>query len=187
MTIEPELREEHGRKALEDLHRSADAYTRLAQELEDQSLAGIANTSRGGILEVEVELGFRSADDAIGTMLEGIRTVKTDDELVVGDWLESYGWWCIFGSNLALRHFSGADLQRSVREFTDAALRIADRLDNWAMRERVFTLQFALHRELDFTIGEHDQGMITATMGRFPTFRPVGWQILETAKVVSVR
>ncbi len=195
MTVEPELREEHGRMALEDLHHSADAYERLAAELEDESLRGIANTARGGIMEIEAELGFRPAEQAIEAFLDGARNARTEDELIVGDWLESYGWWCIFGSNLALRHLSGADLQRSVREFTDNALRIADRLDNWAMRERVFTLQFALHRvlaessglELDYTIDAEDQGLITATMGRFPTFRAVGWQILETAKVVSVR
>lgn len=195
MGVEPELREAHGRAALDDLHRSAEAYTRLSEELEDPSLGGIANTCRGAIMEVEVELGFRDAADAIDRLLEGVRGARTDEELVVGDWLESYGWWCIFGSNLALRHVGGAELQRCVREFTDGALRIAERLDNWAMRERVFTLQFALHRvlaetsglELDFTIGEQDQSLITATMGRFPTFRAVGWQILETAKVVAVR
>jgi hypothetical protein len=195
MSVEPELREEHGRLALADLHRSADAYVRLSEELEDTSLGGIANTCRGAIMEVEVEMGFRDADDAIETLLSGVRSVGEDEELVVGDWLESYGWWSIFGSNLALRHLTGAEMQRSVREFTDGALRVAERLNNWAMRERVFTLQFALHRvlaetsglELDYTIGEQDQSLITATMGRFPTFRAVGWQILETAKVVAVR
>lgn len=195
MMVEPELKESHGRAALEDLHRSKDAYLRLAEELEDESLAGIANTCRGGIMEIEVELGFREADSTVEELLRGVSEVDTDAELVVGDWLESYGWWCIFGSNLALRHLGGADLQRSVSRFTDRALGIADRLDNWAMRERVFTLQFALHRELssssgldlDYTIDEQDQGLIMATMGRFPAFRPVGWQMLETAKVVSVR
>jgi hypothetical protein len=77
--------------------------------------------------------------------------------------------------------------------FTDKALQIAHRLDNWAMRERVYTMQYTLHRtmsdvsgfDIQYTIDEEDRSLITATMGRFPSFRPVGWQILETARVVS--
>ena len=195
MFVEPELREAHGRAALDDLSRASDEYKTLAAELEDESLAGIANTCDGALLEVEAGLGLREPGDAVAALLDGVSRADAHRELIVGDWLESYGWWCIFGSNLALRHFDGRDLQESVRRFTDRALEIADRLDNWAMRERAFTLQFSLHRvlsdrsglELEFTIDDAGRSLITSTMGRFPTFRQTGWEILETAKVVGTR
>jgi len=195
MITEPEMREAHAEAAMADLARSAEMYQGLSIDLEDESLAGIANTCRGGIIEIEAELGRRDPLDAVNELLEGIRRVDAGDELIVGDWLESYGWWAIFGSNLALRHLQGRDLQTSVRELTNTALVIADRLGNWAMRERVFTMQFSLHQllaetsglELEFTIDEAERSLITATMGRFPSFRSVGWRILDTAKVVESR
>jgi hypothetical protein len=193
MAVEPELAEDHARAAIEDLGRSARLYRELSDDLEDPSLAGIANTSDGGVMEVEASLGLRSGEEVVGLMLEAIEDVDAEQELIVGDWLESYGWWCVFGSNVALRTLGGSELQRSVRRFTDRALAIAERLDNWAMRERAYTLQYSMHRtlaessglEMDFTIAAQDRGKITATMGRFPSFREVGWDILDTAKVVG--
>ncbi len=193
MATEPELADAHARAAIADLRRSASLYRELSDELEDPSLAGIANTCDGGVMEIEAALGLRSGDEVVSLMLDAIEDVDAERELIVGDWLESYGWWCVFGSNVALRSLGGADLQRAVRRFTDRALAIADRLDNWSMRERAYTLQFAMHRtlaeasglEMELTIAEQDRGLITATMGRFPSFREVGWGILDTAKVVE--
>lgn len=194
-SIEPELREQHCKAALEDLTIAARLYDELSAELHDPSLGGIANTARGGIVEMEVELGIRSAESAIEELSSGLSRVGDDAQRPVGDWLESYGWRCIFGSNVAMRHLNGAELQRVMAEFMHRALEIADLSNNWAMRERVFTLQFVLHQrlseatglELQYTIDESDQRLITATMGRFPSFRPLGWQILETAKVVGTK
>ena len=77
--------------------------------------------------------------------------------------------------------------------FTNKADEIADRLDNWAMRERVFSIQFDGHRRFvgwtgqdkPLTIDNDDVRMITGTMGRFPQFRRTGWNMLESAKVVA--
>ena len=63
--------------------------------------------------------------------------------------------------------------------FTNKADEIANRLDNWSMRERVFTLQHAGHQRfigwtgqpIPMTIDSEDIRMITGTMGRFPQFR----------------
>ncbi|MDP7574066.1 MAG: hypothetical protein QF723_03040, partial [Phycisphaerales bacterium] len=70
---------------------------------------------------------------------------------------------------------------------------IADRLDNWAMRERVFSIQFDGHRRFigwtgqntPLTIDTDDIRMITGTMGRFPQFRDIGWNMLESANMVT--
>jgi hypothetical protein len=194
MALEPDSLVPHCRGAIADLLRSAEMYEALSDELSDPNLLGIANTCKGGLLEVEVQQGSRTAADAVGQILDGLdAVVDLESGAISGDWIESYGWWCIFGSNIALRHLQGRDLQQAMAVFTNKAMEIADRLDNWAMRERVFTMQYTLHQtvveatglELPYTIDDEDRSLITSTMGRFPNFRPLGWKILETARVVQ--
>lgn len=192
MAMEPENHLTHARLAREDLVHSEELYERLAGELSDDALRGIANTCRGGIIEIDVELGELDAKAGVDRMLDSLRNVAVDDRSLASDWLESYGWWCIFGSNIALRHLKGRELQQPLSMFMGKALEIADRLNNWAMRERVFTIQYTLHNlmvdatglDLAFTIDDEEQSLIGATMGRFPSFRETGWKILETARVV---
>jgi hypothetical protein len=190
---EPEDTREYAELARRDLQRAAELYAQLADELGDERLAGIFNTCRGALLEVDVELGQRDAVAAVEEILNGLNSVIEPDAPAAGDRLESYGWWCVHGANIALRHLTGRKLQQAMAVFTNKALEIADRLDNWALRERVFTMQFTLHQvltdstglELDFTIDGDDMRLICGTMGRFPMFRRVGWQIFDTAKVVN--
>ncbi len=193
IALEPELKQAHCEAARRDLLRSAEMYTQLADELGDPSLAGIANTCRGGLIEIDVEMGDRSPESAVAELMEGVTTLDQNPNKAIGDWRESYGWWAIFASNVALRYLKGRALQTSMSTLLGKTLEIADGLNNWAMRERVFTLQFSLHRQLSessgldlpLTIDEEDRSLITATMGRFPVFRNVGWRILETARVVE--
>ncbi len=192
-TIEPDFKDTHAASAMDDLRAAASMYRELAVELEDPSLAGIANTCDGGLIELDVEVGERDAADAITELLAGVESAREASELIIGDWLESYGWWCIFGGNLAVRHLTGRDQQDAVRRFTTKALAIADRLDNWAMRERVFSTQFLAHRQIsdqtgltiELQVDERQRGQITAVMGRFPAFRPVAWQMLQSARLVD--
>ncbi len=191
--LEPESKLAHLDAARQDLARSAGLHEELAAKLNTPSLAGIANTCRGGLIEVAVESGQEDAGEAVAEIVSALRRIDPKDPALVGDWLESWGWWCTFGADLALRHLKGRQMQEAVGFLNTRALTIADRLNNWSMRERVFTLQFGLHQtvtdstgfEVDFPIDEQNKSLITATMGRFPSFRSVGWQILATAKVVS--
>jgi hypothetical protein len=192
-TIEPQCKDTHGAAGLADLRAAAALYRELAVELEDPSLAGIANTCDGGVVEIETELGLREPAEAVAHLLQGVESAREASELIIGDWLESYGWWCIFGGNLAVRHLTGRAQQDAVRRFTAKALAIADRLDNWAMRERVFSTQFLAHRhladqtglDLEFQVDERHRSHITAAMGRFPAFRPLAWQMLQSARLVD--
>jgi hypothetical protein len=191
--IEPEARQQHLLAAREDLARAAGIHEELATKLNTPSLAGIANTCRGGLIEVAVESGQEDPGEAVGEIVAALRKIDPNDKSLVGDWLESWGWWCTFGSDLALRHLKGRAMQEAVGFLNTRALTIADRLGNWSMRERVFTLQFGLHQtvtdstgfEIEFPLDEQNKSLVTATMGRFPSFRAVGWQILATAKVVD--
>lgn len=193
IAMEPENHDAHAAAAQSDLKHAMDLYTSLSSELGDPALLGIANTCRGGLIETEVELGLREPKTSVQEMLATLDPVDPAGSQEPGDWIESHGWWCIFGSNIALRHLRGRDLQQAMSVFMSKALAVADRLDNWAMRERVFTMQFALHNlmvdatglDLAFTIDDQERSLIGATMGRFPNFRTVGWRILETARVVQ--
>jgi hypothetical protein len=163
-------------------------YTDLADEFDHAPWRGIVNTCRGALLEVEVELGDRGVDDVMKMIDE--ETMETD---AVGDLLESKGWWCIFGCNVAMRHMEGRDLQRHVAGLARRGRLIAERLGNWAMRERLFTLELTQREQLndlagiaiDWTMDRDDVRVLIGTMGRFPSFRRTGWRILHRAKMVE--
>lgn len=182
----------HWRFARRDLQTARDTYEALAQELNDDRLGGIANTCAAGLLEVAVGLGELPPEKAVHTLIEQLESA-VDLDAVAGDWLESYGWTCIFGANIALRRLKGRPLQQSMAIFTNKALDIADRLDHWALRERVFTMQYELHEALSaetglnlpYMIDDEEKKLITGTMGRFPTFRRTGWKIFHTARVAN--
>jgi len=178
--------------ACNDLEISLDLYGGLAKDF-DESFAGIGNTCRGALIEAEVALGRRAVAEGLGMLTEGLDAVVDPEQCPAGDWLESFGWWCIFGCNLALRHVTDErDLQHHMAIFTNKADEIADRMNNWSLRERVFTMQFASHqrfldwtgRMLSLTLDNDDVKALVGTMGRFPAFRETGWKLLQTARVV---
>ncbi len=179
--------------ALDSLGRSRSMYIALADEFDSNPWSGIANTCTGAMLEAEVELGLRDSMDAVAILASGLETVTDTRDPLFGDRLESYGWWCIFGCGITLRHLQGSDLQRHMAVFTNKGYEIADSLNNWAMRERLFTMEFLQRQRLndlagfqvDWTIDNEEVKLIVGTMGRFPMFRNTGWQILQTATVVG--
>jgi hypothetical protein len=195
ISIEPQRARELAGLAGVHLEQARRRFLDLAAEREDaRYLGGVANTCAGGLIEADVELGRRSADEALDAYRDGLDRVGDDCENLVGDWLESYGWWCIFGCNVALRHVSDErELQQSMAVFTNKADEIANRLDNWAMRERVFTMHYARWErangatgiQIPCVIDTEDVRIITGAMGRFPTFRETGWRILRSAQVVG--
>lgn len=196
-STEPDLAYDHYRAAADDLAAAKTLYTELAHELDDPSLLGIAGTCEGGIEEALVELGELDPKQAVANAASlAARSgdlERSDDDALTGDEIESLGWRCLFGANVALRHLSGRELQSAMTTLTGTALAAAERLDNWAMRERVFTIKLNLHRtlakttglELPLTIDSRQRALITQTMGRFPGFRTTGWDLLEHAEVVE--
>lgn len=192
-TEEPDGGASWAKSALESLERSRSLYIGLADEFDSNPWRGIANTCTGAMLEAEVELKLREPGDAVAILASGLETVTDTNNPVFGDRLESYGWWCIFGCGITLRHLSGSELQRHMAIFTNKGYEIADSLNNWAMRERLFTMEFLQRQRLndlagfrvDWTIDNEEVKLIVGTMGRFPMFRNTGWQILQTATVVG--
>jgi hypothetical protein len=194
ITMEPQRARELASSARDDLQRAHDLYLDLASEFDDPSLEGIANTCYGGLIEAEVVLGRRTPAEALQELSRGLERVRDIAEETAGDRLESYGWWCIFGCNIALRHVADErELQQHMAVLTNKADEIADRLDNWSMRERVFTLQYTRWEraqsstgfDIPCVIDTDDVRVIAGTMGRFPTFRDTGWRILQSAQIVD--
>lgn len=192
ISADAELARRNAERASDDLEISLDLYGNLAKDF-DESFAGIGNTCRGALIEAEVALGRRSVAEGLDLLTEGLDGVVDPEQCPAGDWLESFGWWCIFGCNIALRHVTDErELQHHMAIFTNKADEIADRMNNWSLRERVFTMQYASHkrfldwtgRMLSLTLDNDDVKALVGTMGRFPTFRETGWKLLQTARVV---
>lgn len=180
-------------RAKMDLERAMHLYDALATEYGDDSYSGVANTCRGAIIETDVALGLRSAAAGANELSQGLERVVDTDAVPIGDWLESYGWWCIFGCNIALRGLEGRELHRHMAVFTNKAAEIADRTNNWSMREQAFTLEHFRRQRVadetgfdpDWLIDEDDVRVIAGTMGRFPHFRATGWKILQAARILD--
>jgi hypothetical protein len=190
---DPEQREFHAQAARADLERAGLLLTELAREFGDDSYGGVANTCRGALIEVACAMGERDPMEAVAQLVEGLGAVEDPTLAPPGDWLESYGWWSIFGCNIALRHLDDPAFHRAMAVFTNKAVEIADRLGNWTLRERAFSLEHMrrcrLQRttgfEADWVLDEEDVRTIAGTMGRFPSFRETGWRILAEARIVD--
>lgn len=185
----------HAGEAIHSYIESSQRYLALAEEFGNGAWRGIASTCKGGIIVAEVDLGIRSPHSAIEELTEGLGAVIDASDGLVGDRLESFGWWCVFGCEAALRHLDGDELARAVAIFTNKGYEIADRLNNWAMRERLFTMEYLQRQHAisagdpaaEWAIDQEEIKVIVGTMGRFPMFRSTGWKILQSATVVQER
>ncbi len=180
-------------QAFADLTEAAALFDQIARDFEISYASAVANTARLAAIEVEVELGRRDPHEAVELIFERVPTRVDPRDWPCVDWLESFGWACTFCANISLRHFAGSELQRAMAVYTNKALEFAEPLNNWALREQVFSMQFATHQvlkessglDLDLTIDEEDIKLIAGTMGRFRRFRDLGVRVMETAKVVK--
>jgi len=189
----PERLEQLGLVSLRDLDRAANELRTLALLRNDDTCNGIANTCDGARIEVEVLLGRTSASDAADRLWKGLDAVVDPSTHPRGDWLESWGWWAVFGLNIVTNHLQGDQRDRLAAVFSTKAHEIADRLENWAIRERAFTLEHDwrlnprgtdVSGNRQWILDRDDIRSLLGTMGRFSWFRHTGWRILESARVV---
>jgi hypothetical protein len=194
VSVEPQRSRRLAACARQHLERALELYRRLAVDDDDELLEGRANTCFGALMETDVILGRHPPSDAVSRLSAGLDRVRDTAGLSEAR-LESYGWWCIYGCNIALRHVADERaVQQHMAVFTNKADEIANQLDNWSMRERVFSMQYTRWEravgstcfEIPCVIDSDDVRVITGTMGRFPTFRSTGWRILHTARIVDL-
>jgi hypothetical protein len=179
-------------RAKHDLERAETLYTALARDSGTEYLAAIAHACQGGLVEVNVELGLRSGPDALLEVLGELSKLDGEATWPDGHWLESYGWWCDFGANIAFRSLLGAELQRTIAILSGKLFDIGRRLDDCALLDRVTSIEYALHERLSETTGvtmprtldADDLWLISGTIGRVPQFRQLGWDLIEQAVIV---
>ena len=177
----------------EDLSDACDMYEELNTEFDEPYYRGLRNVCRGALIEIDAADGASSPEDAVSRVLEGLDGVVDPSQVEPDIELESWGWWAIFGCNITLRHLTGDHMHRHMAVFTNKAIEIGERLGNWSMRERAFTLEHFRRQQADiqgvsqepWPLDDEDIRVITGTMGRFPAFRDVGWQILQNAQVLE--
>jgi hypothetical protein len=182
----------HAERSIADLAKAESIYKALFEEFNDQLYAGQARTSRLGALEARVLLGQVQAADAVKGIMDDLDAVVDLDQVPGADLLDSYCWSCIFGANIALRHLPDRDMNRTVAILTNKGYELAERLNNWSLREKLFTLEFLQRQRvteligtpLEWTIDSEEVRTIVGAMGRFPSFRQTGWEILRTARVI---
>jgi hypothetical protein len=189
-----------------DLAEAERLYADLAQEYDDPQYLGLANTAKGGLIEAKVAAGRLDAEDGISEIV-----TRLDDAIDLAapatpHLLESWGWWSVFGANIAMRagqcpddehRWIGSersDFEQAIAICTNKAAEIADHLNLWPLRERAFTLEWFRRQRvghspsdegLTWTLDAEDVRVLVGTMGRFPLFRPTGWAILERAVVTE--
>ncbi len=204
----PDRRDYHARRAIEDLANASRIMMSESARLDATSLSGIANICEGGILEMKAMIGEVSIDVAMERFMASLDRVLDPSTETRGMWLESFGWWCIFGSNVALRHVTNAaQAEQLVAIFTNKADEIADRLGNWMLREQVWTLEMARrtrildaersetgtgtpagrepHQDQEWILDIDDAKKVAGTMARFPVFRETGWQVLRSSRIIK--
>lgn len=180
-------------RARADLTEAEELYRQIAKSPGCEYVSGIAHTCRGALLEVDVALGRRAPRAALDEILVELEDLNGDQPWPEGDWLESYGWWCDCGANIALRHCQGRDLQRLVAVFSNKLLEITRRFHSWPLLQRAVYIQYTLHEhvaqatglEVPITLDTEDLRLITGAIGRFPHFRQMGWNLLENAAIVQ--
>jgi len=175
-----------------DARSASDPDVRSTSDLDSmlepspEALLAVANTAKAGIVECDVELGALPPDEGVSQLLRGLDHAVDPEAMEPGAMLSSWGWWSVFGANLALAHFSGDTQQRFLAIFTNKALEIAERTGDWALRERAFMLEHLRRRGSDPLVLDHDDvRSIIGAMGRFPQFRDAGWALLRDAVVLE--
>ncbi|MCA9299438.1 MAG: hypothetical protein KDA28_10245, partial [Phycisphaerales bacterium] len=108
--------------------------------------------------------------------------------------LESYGWWCSIGCEVAMRLGVLHERSRMLGIFTNKGYEIAERLGCWPLYERMYAhesshrthVEQATGLDVHTMIDEEDLRIIVGLMGRFPGFLRTGWDLLTRAPMVDV-
>jgi tetratricopeptide (TPR) repeat protein len=184
---EPDLMECLAKSARADFLSSSERWARVADRSGVSSFVGRCHICQGGVLATDAVLHLRPTETVLTEFVEGLQGAVDLNLVPKGDPLEGFGWWCIFGASVALRAGDEiAERDRYLAIFANKAYEIADLSGNWSLRERAFTIDF-LRSAMSaggggLVLDGEDVRVLTGTMGRFPAFRPLGWEILRKAE-----
>lgn len=185
LEFESDLRSEIAASARDDFVESRRQYGEIVESTRLDAFAGISHTCEGAILLLDVILGNVSVSSGLEQVQERLERAVDLSTIHSGNWVETYGWWSLFGCQMAL--LDGIDhdeRQRLLAIFTNKAYEVAEQCGDWALRERVFTLDFVRRTRFPTAdpppvLDEEEIKVLAGTMGRFPHFRDIGWQLLR--------
>ena len=140
------------------------------------------------LTELDVALGNIQAADAVAMLQSQI----SEQMPLHHDLIESLGWVCIYGADIAMRFMpTSHEQQRSLGAFSEKGFELADKIDSWQLRERLLTLDYEGNKMLESEqqetitriIDNDDVHLINSTMRRFPNFRKIGLEILTNSEL----
>ena len=180
---------EHIGLARTDLESGLRMCTTHETEIPQGHLKARAMECSSALLEVAVLEDDSKASESTAKLLSLLDHASSLDH-VPAEECEALGWSCIYGCNIALTALHGSERQRAFAIFSNKVLEIADHLDHWAFRERVYCLQSLVHQQvraetgydIPMSIDDQEKAVIVATMSRFPQFRTTGWDLLGSGK-----
>lgn len=148
--LESETRDRRLVQCDADLRRSIVVLEPIAvsAEPDHHHLHGTVIVCRAAILEAAVERGEISPAEALRQVEDAV-SVASDLSSLNSLMLLGYGWWCITGCTVAVRHLAGRELQRILGVLAVKALDIASQTNNWVLRERALALQWLGHEALE--------------------------------------
>lgn len=153
----------------------------------DRALMTIASTSAE---EIEVLMGSRDPGEFVAGVLDKLDRVINATSIDSTE-AESLGWSCLLAAETILRHPGSVETpDRTLAVLTNKVDEIAERLGHWGLRERLFGIEFVYRARdaessppsRDWNLDREDVRILAGTMGRFPAFRRIGWQILRAVK-----
>jgi tetratricopeptide (TPR) repeat protein len=183
----------YARRARLDFERAEQGFRLIYKDCKDPNTGGIANTCRGGVILTQAAFGERDPRAALSELTKGVMSVNEPSEWPRNDWLESFGWWSVFGAHLALRYLPRPERNREGEKLIDQGLKIASRLQNWSMHERLFSTWYEFwkrdperrNQNIEPLLTREQLNLVAGSIGRFPTFRRIGLEILVHAKTKS--
>ena len=183
----------HAEDASADLHAAMSAFDGIARDFPGHSAGAMSHRCAGALVECSAVMGDVAPAAAVHRIEAALDAVVDVDQYPAGEWLESYGWWAVFGCTIALRSLAGAPMQRAMAVFTNKAAEIAERVDSWTLRERAFTLEHTRRErandeagiEAEWILDRDEMRMVAGAVGRFPAFRDTGMEILATARLLE--
>jgi len=177
--------------ALRDLYEASVACQRHSDQSDGcPSYSAAAHTCLGAIVTTQALAEEVAPEAAIDRVMEEIERVPSAPSHAPRAMVESFGWWCVFGSELALEvDPSNPSRDHLLARLTLQGLELAESANNWALRERLLTIDYLRWSSQE---GEHadqaaaildreDVRMIAGAMARFPGFRPFGRELVRRA------
>ena len=169
--------------AREDLLKSLQITTTDSGTALDEDTVAL-----GATLELDTELGTVTPLDAlrrIDEMIDDAQTRLLEGALSDGARL-AWGWWCLFGARITLRHDRSGTHWKKVHELATKAVEFSSTCDESRFRAKAYQLSFRAwqgsrtpgHQAISWHMNPKDLVLFVKTMGAKIGFMEQGWLIL---------